>query len=481
MTAKLTTRLADFVTTTQYTELPPEVAEYTKLVILDTIICGIAAGNEKRTKMMHQILLSMGGHEEASVFGLDQRVPSSLAAMANAEAMNLLDADDTFFTSSHFAAFNVAAALAEAQRANSSGKDMILAAALGFDINARLNLALQVIAEADDGSFKWASVQGMGFATMGVAATSAVIRKLSARQMFEAFGIASWIAPTPTASTMSSRTAHPSFKYANYPTTAQSGVLAAMFAEVGYVGEEAGGLDDDRFTLAQGCFSTDSELLLDELGTKWWILETAIKFYPSCRYTHPPIDMLRRLMEQENLSPTDIDKIIIYLNPMAYALKIFREPPSSIDSDHCAPFTGAFHIPYVLALVAHGKTPGPDWYNDENINDPTLWAFTKKIETAENTAAREDVTRALRETRIRRFRKTPATMKVIARGREYLCEAEYADGDPWTEDTKADWDKVTDKFVNFCGSTMSEKTILSIVENIRHLENVDNVNSLLQL
>ena len=481
MSDKLTTALADFVTTTEYASLPLEVVEYTKLVILDTLICGIAAGNEQRTRMMHKMLLGMGGNEESTVFGLDRRVPSAHAVMANAEAMNLLDADDTFFTTSHFAAFNVAAALAEAQRAHSSGKDMILATALGFDINARLNLALQVIAESEDGSLRWAAVQGMGFATMGTAATAAVIRKLSARQMFDAFGIASWIAPTPTATTMSTRTRHPSFKYANYATTAQAGVLSAMFAEVGYQGEEAGGLDDDRFPIAQGCFSADSQLLLDELGTKWWILETAIKLYPSCRYTHPPIDMLKRLMKEENLVADDIDKITIFLNPMAYALKIFREPPTSIDSDHCAPLTGAFHIPYVLALVAHGIAPGPNWYNEANINDPKLWAFTKKVGTAENTSARSDVSQALRETRIRRFRKTPAKMTVLAGGREFVCEAEYADGDPWTEDTKADWDKVSDKFVNFCGDFVPEETIFSIVEQIRHLENIDDISTQLRL
>ena len=105
MSDKLTTALADFVTTTEYASLPLEVVEYTKLVILDTLICGIAAGNEQRTRMMHKMLLGMGGNEESTVFGLDRRVPSAHAAMANAEAMNLLDADDTFFTTSHFAAW----------------------------------------------------------------------------------------------------------------------------------------------------------------------------------------------------------------------------------------------------------------------------------------------------------------------------------------------------------------------------------------
>ena len=96
-----------------------------------------------------------------------------MGGMANAEIMNLLDADDTFFTSSHFAAFNVAGALAECQRLGRSGRELILGTAVGFDVNARLNLASIVMGEGTDGSFEWASVSGMGFAAFGTAASAA--------------------------------------------------------------------------------------------------------------------------------------------------------------------------------------------------------------------------------------------------------------------------------------------------------------------
>ena len=149
MPTNITETLAKFVAGTDYSQLPNDVVDYTKLVILDSLICGIAAGGLPRSKMMHNILSGMGGREEATVFGLENRVPAVNAAMANAEIMNLLDADDTFFTGSHFAAINAAGALAEAQRSAASGKDMILSMALGFDINARLNLALLVMGESE--------------------------------------------------------------------------------------------------------------------------------------------------------------------------------------------------------------------------------------------------------------------------------------------------------------------------------------------
>ena len=72
-------------------------------------------------------------------------------------------------------------------------------------------------------------------------------------------------------------------------------------------------------------------------------------------------------------------------------------------------------------------------------------------------------------------------MTVLAGGKEFVCEAEYADGDPWTEDTKADWDKVSEKFVNFCGDFIPEETIFSIIEQIRYLEDIGDISNELRL
>ena len=481
MTTNVTRTLADFVYDAEYSVLPAEVVDYTKLVILDTLICGIAAGDFERSRMMHEVVRGLGGPAEAHVFGMTEKVPAAHAAMANAEISNLLDADDTFFTSSHFAAFNLAGALAEAQRLGSSGKDLILGMAVGFDVNARLNLSSIVLGEAEDGSFQWSQVQGMGFAAFGTAAGAAAVRaSLSREQVRNLFGLLSAMAPTPTVNRITSRLRHFSMKYANYAGTAQAGMMALALAEQGYV-EDQECLDGDGFIRAQGSLRTDHELLVEELGEKWWILETCIKYYPSCRFTSAPIDMLRRLMREEGLGAEDIERIEIRMNPMGYAQRIFREPPKEIAVDHRAPLNGAFNIPYVMALAALGRPPGPLWYSEENLRDPDVWNLASRIFTSEDESARDEVRRAFRETRIRRFRKTPASMSVWARGREHRCETEYAIGDPWTSETRATWGSVEEKFQNFCSHLLSEAQIRGLVERVRNLESLENVSSELAL
>ena len=112
-TDTLTHAMARFAVETGFEDLPAEVVDYTKLLILDSLICGIAASEAERTRMSHKLAERLGGPAEATVFGMATQVPAGLAASINSEIMNYLDADDTFFNTGHFVVLNVAAALAD--------------------------------------------------------------------------------------------------------------------------------------------------------------------------------------------------------------------------------------------------------------------------------------------------------------------------------------------------------------------------------
>lgn len=473
-------QLADFVQQTRFDDLPSEVVDYTKLVVLDSLICGLAAGPLERSRMMHTIVEHLGGPEEASLFGSRRRVPAVHAAMANAEIMNLLDADDTLFSSSHFAVFNVAAALAEAQRLGRPGKDLVRSVALGFDINARLNLSMLLLDEVD-GALQWSSLAGMGFASFGTAASAAVVAGLNREQIRNAFGLVSWLAPTAVAMGMPTRRAFESMKCQNNAGAAHAGMLATRLAEQGYVGDQECLNREPGFMRAQGSLRTDYELLTAELGQKWWILETALKYYPSCRYTHAPIDMLRKLMREQGLQPADIERIEVHMNPMAHVHALFNDPPRRIEPDHRAPLNGQFNIPYVMALAALDRRPGPQWYSKTTMEDPAVWALASRIHTKADSESAGEITRAIRETRIRRFRKTRGALTVWARGQRYHCTTEYCEGDPWTPATRATWDRIARKFHDFCGDLLPASTIEAIVEQVQSLDAMANVATALAI
>ncbi len=474
-----TTELVDFTSSTTFEELPKSVVEMTKMVFLDTLICGIAAQDFERSRMIHSIVNSMGGAEESTVFGLSRRIPAPHAAMANAEIMNFLDADDTFFSSSHFAAFNVAAALAMGERTGASGKDVVLGTALGFDVNARVNLSLKIL-DIIDGEFQWTLIGGMGFATPGTTVSAGVVLGLDKDKMRNAFGLGGWLAPGPASARAPRQSEFWSMKYGAYPGVAMSAMLATMFAEEGYTCDHNILDGEDGFWKTQGSISTDQGLLTEDLGKKWWIEETAIKFYPSCRYTHAPIEMLKQLMIDEKLVADDIENVEVYLNPMAYSLPVFNDPAPKIDgNNHCAPFNAQFNIPYVMALTALGRPPGPGWHKPESYDDPKVVDFMKRVKTTADPAAGEEIIRALREERIGRFRKGGGSITVKAKGQKFERQSEYTAGDPWALETRVSWDMLSKKFHDYCGKLMPHEKIDLLIDNIRHIERIDNVSKLL--
>lgn len=186
-----TQELADFAYQTKYADLPESVVDTTKLLILDTLICGLAAQDFERPAMMRKLFEELGGPGEATVFGASARLPALSAAMVNTDMMNLLDVDDTFFSSAHFAAFNVAATLAMGEKFGSSGKDLIRAVAVGFDINARVNLSMKLL-DLVDGQFKFTTIGGTGFASIGTMASVGILNGLDQEQMRNGFGLAGW-------------------------------------------------------------------------------------------------------------------------------------------------------------------------------------------------------------------------------------------------------------------------------------------------
>lgn len=478
-----TQQLADFVVDTPYEALPAAVIDTAKLLILDSLICGIAAGRAERTRMMHRVLGRLGGREDASVFGFGRRVPSVWAAAANAEIMNFLDADDTFYNAAHFAVFNVAGAIAEAQRLGASGEAVIRAMALGYDINARLELASRKIEVTRDGGLRWSAIQGIGYAAFGTASSAAVVAGFDRERMRNVFGLCAWGTSTPTAAGvgMRARTAFNSFKYANNAAAAHAGMVATLLADEGYAGDQDVLDISPGFLEAQGAVVTDRELMTEGLGEKWWILEAAVKYYPSCRYTHGPIDAIRGLMERECLKPEEIERIEVRINPMAFGMKIFGAPIEGIPRDHRGPFSGQFNIPYVLALAALGRTPGPGWYASENLEDPAVRALASRVRLALDTELADEAVCAVRDTRIGRFPKTRRSLTVCARGKEHVFEGDYASGDPWSAETKPSWEQVRHKLDEFCEGILSSSERQELADCIHTLESVKNVSEDLPL
>jgi len=139
----VTQALCDYVATTLERDMPPEVVARTKLHILDTIAAMVSGSRLKAGEMAARYVDSLGGKPQATVIGTGILTSAVNAALANGMAAHGDETDDSHLRGRfHPGCGIVPAALATAELADRNGNDLLRAVALGYDIGARLTLAL---------------------------------------------------------------------------------------------------------------------------------------------------------------------------------------------------------------------------------------------------------------------------------------------------------------------------------------------------
>src|SRR5262245_2947113 len=131
---------AQHVASARASELPPATVRATCRDILDTLGCMIGGSGAPGIDMLRRVVLRAGGQAEATVLLAGARAPAQAAALVNGAMAHALDFDDTHDEAGaiHPGAPVLASALASAEmRGGVTGRDFILAVALGLDVACR--------------------------------------------------------------------------------------------------------------------------------------------------------------------------------------------------------------------------------------------------------------------------------------------------------------------------------------------------------
>lgn len=435
-------------------DLPSEVADHARLLIADSVICGLAGAGFSRTGMQRSILVTAGGAPEAEVVGAGTRIPALHAAFINADAMNLLDSDDTFLNGAHFGSLIVAAALAEAQRTGADWDDLVLAVVRGYDLTARLHLGVTT-----DPRYLPTGLMAPG-AALAAASVSGADRRTMARAV--AIAMKTAVGPAPRAWTLAELS---SIKYAPYGSLAMGAVLAARLAAEGYVADHRLLAAEPGFVHAQGGSAIDPHRLYGAPGEPWWIRFAALKRYPVFRIGHPALDALAEIVEDTDLAPDEIESVTVWLDPRALTLPFHDTVPERLADDHLAPIRAPMHLRRALALVAARIPPGPSWVSGGALGDPGIDALRRRITVADEPACPPEALAARADPLTGRVLDVFARVEVRARGRRFTAERDRADGDPWHPDTRPDWDWLAAKELAYLGRT---DVVRAVRDTARH-------------
>ncbi len=359
----ITWTLAEWAATTTYEQLPAPVVAAAKRFLLDAYACAVGGARQPDVEIARSVMSELACRGDVTLLVTGERLDAVSAAFLNSLMIRVMDYNDIYWKQdpSHPSDL-IPAALAAAERAGGSGRDLILGIALAYEIEQRLcETAHPGIREL-----------GWHHATLTAVAAPIVAGRmlgLEAAAIQHAVGISasrlSSGSVTAGRLTMMKNTAD--------PFAVQAGVLAALLAERGYTGPEhvLDGKEGFSHLLAA---DWRWEHLTEGLGSDWRILRCGMKLYPTEALTHGPITAVLELVREHDLAPEDIASVTIH--SLARAADILADaskydPKSKETADHS--------LPYVIAAAIVDRRVTPAQFTPERIADPVIRAQLGKV------------------------------------------------------------------------------------------------------
>lgn len=472
--------LAGFAAEISFEDLPKNIVHQTKRVICDSIGCILGGYTNERGRIIRKHIKKLGGSPDCTIIGDGEKSSIANAAMANSCMGNSLDWDDVLFVSSHPAVPIVCSALALCEAEGATGKDLLTAVAVGYDVASRIGLSARCMFNVVEGKLKRRTPMGFSWQVFGAAIAAAKILKLDRWRMIQTFSLAGIRAPVPCQNKFGNPPERlPWSKYADIGWIAQAGVTGALLAEAGYTGP-IGILDGENgFLNMIGADNVDFGFMVDNLGKKWWIEETSFKPWPSCRYNAHALDPFIQIIESNNIPGEEIEKVVVKSGFML-GNPIFK----IVDPD--GPISMQFSVPHSLANAAFRIKPSPRWQYPESITDPKRKAFRRKVSIEGNDQTMKTIAEDMTSGYPRQPKRLPTTVEVKAKGKLFEKSVEYAKGDPWLPETVMTDEELKEKYranateISDLSPSWRQKTEKAI-ETIFALEGLKDIDELICL
>jgi 2-methylcitrate dehydratase PrpD len=466
----VTGRVVDFIEGMQFKHLPSAVVHEVKRVFLDSLGCALGGMTTDKGRLGIQLARRLGGPPESTVIGIRDKVSATSAAFANGELINALDFDAVMVPGGgHVSPYVIPAPLAIAESVKASGKDLILALALGHEVATRLGLSLRgmmrYVKEGGVGNVVLSEVYGYSFCIFGGTVAAGKLLKLNPKKMSYALGITGSLCPVPSMMKWSSSPPPAMAKYGSPGWIGEAEVTAALLAEMGYTGDTSV-LDGERgFWKFYASDRWKPENLTEKLGQQWQTLNMNYKPYPCCRIMHSALDSFIKIIDENRLMPEDIEKVRVLLN-------LLSEEPVWHNREVKTHIDAQFSVPYVFAVAAHRVRIGTEWQDSATINRPDIQAFMDKV----TFVTHPDFVEMMLEDPINML----SSAEVVAKGNTFCEEKVWAKGDPYPEEARMTDDELIQKFTDNACHVLSKDKIDKAVGLIFQLEELADISELLE-
>jgi len=434
--------------------LPADVLDRARDLLLDHLGVTLAGAVEESSVVLRRGLASLGATGQATVVGTSERLAPAHAALANGAAAHAIEMDDTHLGGSvHLAASVFPAALAAAELSPTSGRTLLHAAVAGYEVAARLAVALDPAAHYRRG-FHPTGTCG----TFGATAAAGVVLGLDADAITAAFGIAG----SQAAGSMEfledgawTKRLHPGW-------AASAALHAVALARAGF--HAPASILDGRFGFLHAYSDAADPAALAGDGN-YELMRTGVKPHACCRYSQGPIDAVLALRATHAIDPLRVARVDVGIVQAGFAivcepLDAKRRPRSVVDAQFSLPFS-------VATALVHGSA-WPEDFQPERFDDRAMRHVMDRVHPVRDAALDAWFPRTW-----------PSWVRItLDDGVHYECRVDHPLGDPEHFPAPSVLDA---KFARLAIRALSAAQVRAVSDAVTHASAMDDVRTLLGL
>ena len=361
-----TRRLAEFAVGLRLDDCPSRVVDQAKRCIMETLGCALAGSKTPLAQAAARTARRQGEGGRATVIGLGFRAAPDRAAFINGVSANALDFDGGIVRQGHYGPTAVASALAAGELVGASGRRLLEAVTVAYEVVSRVGQAIRASAQQR----RLVSGYGphQGFASV---ASAGRLLGLTTDQMVHAFGIYGAFAPVPSTKQWNWDSRPLSWTKDMVAWPSMAGINAALLAESGFLGPRTIFEGEKGFFRMAGSDRYAPEMLVAGLGERFEILRMYFKPYPCCRWIHAALDGVGEIVQRRGWSGTDVTRVVVGVAQEVLSDLNDPSPHNLVDAE--------FSMPYALALRLLDLPPGPRWHDPALLDAPRVQKTMRKV------------------------------------------------------------------------------------------------------
>jgi 2-methylcitrate dehydratase PrpD len=451
-----TRRIAEFVSGLRYENIPAEVRERLKLLILDALGCAIYGAHLEWCRILRETLEQLDKTRDTSIWGTDRRLSSVHAALVNGTQVQSFELDDVHREGIlHVGAVALPALIAVAQtHAQLSGREFIAAAVAGYEIGPRVGLCMgpQHIGQG------WHSGATVGVFSAAAAAARGLA--LDTETTVHALGVAG----TQSSGLMAAQYGA-MVKRMHAGRAAQSGLYAALLAQRGFTGivdvfEAPYGGFCTTFSCSQDRF--DLTALTAGLGERYETMRVSLKFYACVGSNHTTLDALADIRKRHPFTAADIERIVVHASQVTVDHAGWPYRPEGLTA-------AQLNLPFCAATLILTGDAFVDEFTPDCVNDRARIELARRVQvihdssiTARGAAHRHQV-------------------RVEVYFRDGSVERETRDAPRGSEQRFADTAQIVEKFRKLTRAVMAEDRQNALIDAVLRLDELPDSRAMIDL